>query len=439
MVRRVRTRLPARRPPRRALAPAALALPALALLAALAALSGCGSGLRLRASEDARADVDRSPPSGCAATVLDVLGRVAARVYHEGISSERTASARYMVAGSAPLRAAVEAGDAQAARAAALSLIATGHLSDLRVVRAGRVLIDVGEPALAPLRGTLDGAAGQPIGTFTASVWTDSGLIDEVDGIAEGKTVLRGGSSPRAQRTIAGASLMPSGTLPTQGTLTHDGTAYEFASFAAASYPSGAQTRGYVLRTNASTSALCGASEQETTFNTLAHIARQIYRGEQGRRTLAQVRRVQRDPALLRAVADHDPLATRTAVEALLHEHLVRLRVSAGGRLLADVGGPFVLAPVRAPLRLGGRTIGSFVLSIQDDEGYKRLAERLAGLEVLMYMGSRLVKSTLGPGPAPIPTSGPVSVAGKSYRAYTFAAESFPSGPLRITVLIPTP
>ena len=98
-----------------------------------------------------------------------------------------------------------------------------------------------------------------------------------------------------------------------------------------------------------------------------------------------------------------------------------------------------MLAPVTAPLRLGGRTIGSFVMSIQDDEGYKRLANRLAGLDVLMYMGARLVKSTLGPSPGTIPTSGPLSYRGKSFRAYTFNAKAFPSGPLRITVLIPIP
>ena len=55
------------------------------------------------------------------------------------------------------------------------------------------------------------------------------------------------------------------------------------------------------------------------------------------------------------------------------------------------------------------------------------------GLNVLMYMGQRLVKSTLGPSPGPIPTSGPVSYRGKNYRAYTFTRKAFPSGPLRIT------
>ncbi|MEA2334092.1 MAG: hypothetical protein QOG40_582, partial [Solirubrobacteraceae bacterium] len=53
--------------------------------------------------------------------------------------------------------------------------------------------------------------------------------------------------------------------------------------------------------------------------------------------------------------------------------------------------------------------------------------------------GSRLVKSTIGFSPGPIPTSGPVSYRGKRFRAYTFTAEAFPSGPLRITVLIPIP
>ncbi len=42
------------------------------------------------------------------------------------------------------------------------------------------------------------------------------------------------------------------------------------------------------------------------------------------------------------------------------------------------------------------------MLSIQDDEGYLRLTRRLAGLDVLMYMGAnhtRLVKNSLGPEP----------------------------------------
>jgi hypothetical protein len=168
-------------------------------------------------------------------------------------------------------------------------------------------------------------------------------------------------------------------------------------------------------------------------------VAKLIYAGETGRRALLQVRRVQHDPQLLSAVARRDPAATRTAIEGLLNQHIVRLRVSTGATLLADVGGPFVLGPVDAPLRLGGRTIGSFVLSIQDDEGYLRLARRLAGLKVLMYMGPRLVKNSLGPAPGTAPASGSYRYRGHSFRVFTLHARAFPSGPLRIQVLVPIP
>jgi len=441
MVRRVRKRHIVDRTlaARRAVAAPALLL-ALAALGLVVALGGCGSGLRDGDGDDARADVDTIAHTSCASTVLQALGAVATRVYREGVFSERTASALQMVESSPALRAAVERRDARAAKAAARALIATGHMTNLRVVRDGRVLVDLGGRAVAPLTGTLHDAAGKPLASFQTSVWADGGLIAEVNGVAEAQTVLRTDGVPAsAQRDVAGAIALPHGELPAHGTLTRAGVAYEFTSFAADAYPAGDPLRVYVLRTIASTTPLCGADDEETTFNTVSRIAHLIYDGEAGRRTLEQVRRVQGNAALLRAVARRDAKATRKAIEALLHQHIVRLRVSAGGRLLSDVGGPFVLAPVTAPLRLHGRTIGSVVMSIQDDEGYKRLANRLAGLDVLMYMGGKLVKSTLGPSPGAIPMSGPVRVRGRSYRAYTFTAEAFPSGPLRITVLIPLP
>ncbi len=416
----------------------ALALGLLAAVAAIALLSGCGAGLR--DSDDARADVDAITHASCASTALQALGGVATRVYREGISSERTASALRMIESSAPLRTAVERGDATQARAAARTLIATGHLTNLRVVRGGRRLIDVGARAVAPLKGTLKDASGKPIAAFQTSVWAAGGLIAEVNGIAEAQAVLRtAGPTPSADHQLAGAIALPPGELPAQGTLTRDGVAYQFTSLPVSGFPSGDAQRLYLLRTIGSTAPLCGASDEDTTVNTLSRIARLIYDGEAGKRTLKQIHRVQANGALLRAVAKRDRAGTRKAIEALLHEHIVRLRVSAGGRLLSDVGGPYVLAPVTAPLRHGGHTIGSFTMSIQDDEGYKRLANRLAGLDVLMYMGAKLVKSTLGPSPGAIPTTGAVRHAGKSFRAYTFTAEAFPSGPLRITVLIPLP
>ncbi|HEV2975039.1 MAG TPA: hypothetical protein VGX69_08600 [Solirubrobacteraceae bacterium] len=420
-----------------------VALATLAALGTAAALAGCGSTVSRTAGAAARAAVsDPMPatPGSCAATALEALGHVAAHVYHEGVSSERTLSALGLVESSASLRSAVEAGDAAAVRGAARALVATGHLTSLRVTREGRVLAAVGaEGAVAPLSGTLTRAGGAPLARFTTSVWTDGGVIAETNGIAEGRTVLRTQDSAGGGRTIAGALELPAGELAPRGTLTRGGTTYEYTSFPASAYPSGRPLREYLLRALGSLRALCGADAEATTVNTLSRVARLIYDGESGGRTLAQVRRVQRDRPLLQAVARRDPRATRAAIVALLTEHVVRLRVTVGGRVLSDVGGPYVLAPVSAPLRLGARTIGRLTLSIQDDEGYKRLVARLAGLDSVMYMGSRLVKSTIGYTPDPVPTSGAFDYRGRRYRAYTFAAEAFPSGPLRITVLIPIP
>lgn len=419
--------------------PTAASRAALALVLLAVLVAGCGSSVKNALSARASADPDSAPQTvsnACSAAVLDALGNIAARVYHEGVSSERTASALSFIARSRPLREAVELGDPRAARVAARALIATGHLTSLRVSsRGGQTLVDAGAPdALAPLHGSILGASGAPIAGFVASVWADTGFVTETNGIAEGGTALR-----KDGHSIAGSFALPPGELPAQGELTVRGVAYRYTSFGATTYPTSARLRVYLLKPISSIAPLCGPTDTDTVVNAVSHVARGIYTSEGGRHALAQVRRVQHDRSLLRAVARRDPAAAKRAVESLLNHHIVRLRVSAGERLLADVGGPYILAPVRAPLRLGGRTIGSCVLSIQDDEGYKRLAGRLAGVRVLMYMGSRLVKNSLGPAPGAVPAAGPYRYRGRTFRVVTIHAEAFPSGPLRIAVLIPIP
>jgi hypothetical protein len=283
------------------------------------------------------------------------------------------------------------------------------------------------------LHGSILSAKGVPIASFVTSVWTDGGFIDEMRGVAEGDVALREGS-----HLIPASFALPAGELPPAGTLSKQGVAYQYTSFPATVYPSGS-LRVYLLRSVSSTAGLCGHTAQDTLVNTLIRIAHLIYAGEDGARALVQVHRVQHDPALLRAVAARDPNATRLAIDSLLHQHIVRLRVSASGHLLADVGGPYVLAPVSAALRLHGKQIGSLVLSIQDDEGYLRLTRRLAGLHVLMYMRSQLVKNSLGPVQGAIPASGLYQYQGHSFCVFTLHVRSFPAGPLRISVLIPIP
>ena len=411
------------------------AMRATAMLLVIATLGGCGTSApdgSVARTDNAASALDAA--NGCAATVIDTLGIIARRVYDEGVSSERTASTRQLIKASLPLREAVEAGNAQAARAAARSLLATGHMTNLLVMRSGHALVEVGGPhALAPLRGTLTGAGATPIATYVASVWADNGFFAEAKGIAEGSVALR-----EDGHSIAGSFVLPRGELPPEGSLTEGHIGYRYTSFPADVFPAG-RLRVYLLRSGASTAGLCGHTSEDTLVNTLSRVADNIYDGELGGRALAEVSRAQQDPALLRAVAAREPAAATQAIKALLNEHIVRLRVSAEGRLLSDVGGRYVLAPVSAPLRLGGRIIGTLVLSIQDDEGYRRLTRRLAGLDVLMYMGSTLVKNDLGPEPGNVPDSGTYRYRGRIFRVHTLHAEAFPSGPLKIDVLIPIP
>ncbi len=397
------------------------------------ALAGCGSSAK--GGLDAHANTALAS-ADCPTTVLQTVGHVLERVYREGVSSERTLAAQHMIESSAPLREAVERGSAPAANAAAHALLKTGHVTNLLITRAGRTLIDLGGAALAPLQGTLTGAAGSPIATYTTSVWADSGFLDEARGVAEGLIALRAGG-----RNVGGSLKLPAGSLPNEGTLTRGHTAYRYTSFPAESFPAGA-LRVYVLRTVHSTASLCGRSSEDTLVNTLHRIASLIYAAESGARREEQVKRVQANRPLLEAVARRDPVATEAAIHVLLHQHVVRMRVIAGGRLLADVGGPYVLAPVTAPLRLGGRRVGSIELSIQDDEGYKRLAGRLAGMRVLMYMNPShptLVKNSLGPEPGTVPANGLYRYRGSTFHVFTVHAQAFPSGPLTIRVLVPIP
>jgi hypothetical protein len=420
--------------------------------ATLAVLAGCG-GSTLNAGPAAHviATVDPSSANAsksCSTAVLETLAHVLERVYREGVASERTGSAEYLIAHSAALVAAVERGDKPAARTAAKALLATGHMTNLSITRAAKPFISLGGAALAPIHGTLNGASGTPIASYVASVWADNGFLIEGAGITQGLLALR-----QNGRYIASSAPLTAEALADEGTLTQGHVTYQYTSLPAQAYPSG-KLRIYLLMPSSSIAPVCGRTRQDTAVDTLRRVAQLIYTGESGASAHKQVRRVQRNQALLEAVADGEPEATRLAIGALLNHHIVRMRVSVAGQLLSDVGGPYVLAPVTAPLRRAGQEIGSLVLSIQDDEGYLRLTRRLAGLDVLMYMSGggsgegspaqpKLVKDSLGPGPGPaladVPASGGFSYEGRAYSVFTVHAKAFPTGPLTIRVLVPNP
>jgi hypothetical protein len=206
----------------------------------------------------------------------------------------------------------------------------------------------------------------------------------------------------------------------------------------ATSTPGGA--RGAAAQ--ASPAGPCGAAAAHTRTQAAGFVARRIY----GREVSSpEVRRDQHQvegyTPLLSALAGGNRGAVRAAVTSLVfsHTHVVRLRISQGGSPLADVGGPYILAPVGGSLRLHGRTVGHYLLSVQDDSGYAKLESRYIGYPLLMRQGSRRlpVEGTFSPGQTFIPEQGPVSWRGTAYEVFSFAAQAYPSGPLKVSMLVP--
>ena len=188
----------------------------------------------------------------------------------------------------------------------------------------------------------------------------------------------------------------------------------------------------------------CGSKAPEVLAQAAGLVATRIYAGElSSSEVQSDKREVQEYAPLLSAVEGGQRPAIEAAVSSLVYSgtHIVRLRVLRGSTLLADVGGPYILAPVGGVLRSHGRTIGHYVLSVQDDLGYVKLETRFIGAPLVMRVGSHElpVEGLLTPGPASIPEHGPVHYRHVAYQAFSFGASAYPSGPLRISLLLPLP
>lgn len=188
----------------------------------------------------------------------------------------------------------------------------------------------------------------------------------------------------------------------------------------------------------------CGARAPEVLATAAGTVAERIYASEvKSSEVLSDKHQIESDGPLLSAMASGDSAAIKAAVHTLVysHTHIVRLRVSRGSVLLADDGGPYILAPVSGRLRSHGKEVGHFVFSVQDDLGYVKLETRFVGAPLVMRTdaGSVPVEGLVKPGPDTIPDHGPVSYAGTNYEAYSFKANAYPSGRLRISLLLPLP
>jgi hypothetical protein len=173
-------------------------------------------------------------------------------------------------------------------------------------------------------------------------------------------------------------------------------------------------------------------------------IAHQIYDEElMSEEVSADVYRVTSSTALASAVADGDPATVRAATHAIVYTpvwHIVRLRVlSSSGQLLADVGGPYVLAPLTGQITYQGKVVGSFVMSVQDDLGYKKLVNHIVGVPIEEYLHGKPLIGTFEHPPSSPPPSGPLTLDGVHYDVDSYTVRAFPTGELRIVVLVPSP
>jgi hypothetical protein len=185
----------------------------------------------------------------------------------------------------------------------------------------------------------------------------------------------------------------------------------------------------------------CGPRTAAALVRVDAAAARRIYLGElSGHEVSVDAEHVTSWQPLLQALAAHDGRAVAAAVHQLVYMprwHIVRLRVLQAGRVVADVGGPYVTVPVRGVLSLYGRVLGSYVMSVQDDAGYEKLVTRFIGVPVDLYSGGHLLMGKL-PLQAQPRSGSTVTVAGRSYRVHVLTLRAFPAGPLSAALLVPT-
>jgi hypothetical protein len=186
----------------------------------------------------------------------------------------------------------------------------------------------------------------------------------------------------------------------------------------------------------------CGQLTTRALAATDGKVAERIYRDELGGPATGHDRhQVETYAPLLDALAEGNRARVHEAVVALVYSgtHIVRLRVSQNGALLADVGGPYIIAPTGGNLYDHGRLVGSYLLSVQDDRGFVGLETRLVSTPVVLYVGRKRlpVIGAVHANFAPLPAEAQVVVHGHPFQAYSFDAKAYPAGTLRITLLHP--
>jgi hypothetical protein len=181
-----------------------------------------------------------------------------------------------------------------------------------------------------------------------------------------------------------------------------------------------------------------------TVAGTLGEVATRVYHEAGTGGDVAQaVHRVQNSTALAGAIDSGNATAAHAALQALLLGQIVRVEVLRGGRVFAQMGSGPAIAPVHGSIP---RTSATFVLSTQSDHSYLQVVQQVTGTQVLLTTGSasgapgnhRLAGTIGGTLPTSAPNEGPLTLAGHSYQSFTLPGAVYPSGPLRIVLLVPS-
>ena len=182
----------------------------------------------------------------------------------------------------------------------------------------------------------------------------------------------------------------------------------------------------------------CGAATDAVQRATVLSVAQRLSDEERAGPSVTRARTtIEADSALAQAVSTGDLATVHKRMVVLLynHQHIVRIRVLQGGRVVDDIGGRDVIWPTVATLRVGGREVGTAEFSVQDDTGYRLLAERLIGVHTVMRYGGHTVMTNIGVGERPLPASGVVRVGSSDYLVASIVVGRFPVGQLHIYLL----
>jgi hypothetical protein len=402
-------------------------------LGGLELLEGRGAEARDGDRAAAPASLSSAAQADCGSTVARTLARVGRNMFTNDLSGEGARATLRGLTNSRRLAAAVAAGDPVATRSALGPFIA-GRLVRIRVYGAGGPLTEIGqEPSVGPVSGPITGGQGRPVGHFVMSVQGQRGFYLLLKSIGGEQVVLS-----EHGRRLAGTMPEPSSGFPDAGRITAAGVTFDTVSLRLRAIPGPIRVS---ILVPVGQRGLCGATPADTVANVVGRIATNIYGGELSSANVkAANARIAGSRAFTRAVSLGDATAVRAAVSHDLFAtrlHIVRVRATLAGHLVNDVGGPYALAPVTRPLRLGGRVIGTYSFSIQDDAGFLKLMARYAHAEVTMSTAAGVVMSSLNPAPGNVPDRGRVSYLGRLYQAYSFGATRFPGGALRISLMIP--